>query len=139
MSLLHLQIRTTECLWQFNYPDNEQYTRKPGARGSTALQAGRSRVVPDKFVAIFHWRNPSGRTVALGSTQPLTEMSTKNISWGLTWTVPRADNLTTLKSGSLNLLEPSGPVQPCTGTAALLLYKKPCYRSAANIAYQNII
>ena len=25
---------------------------------------------------------PSGRTVALGSTQPLTEMSTRNISWG---------------------------------------------------------
>jgi len=26
--------------------------------------------------------NPSGRTMALGSTQPLTEMSTRNISWG---------------------------------------------------------
>ena len=26
--------------------------------------------------------NPSGRIVALGSTQPLTEMSTRNISWG---------------------------------------------------------
>jgi len=31
---------------------------------------------------IFHWHNPSGRTVALGSTQPLTEMSTRNVSWG---------------------------------------------------------
>jgi hypothetical protein len=27
-------------------------------------------------------RNPSGRTMALGFTQPLTEMTTKNISWG---------------------------------------------------------
>ena len=27
------------------------------------------------------WHNPSGRTMALGSTQPLTEMSTRNISW----------------------------------------------------------
>jgi hypothetical protein len=26
--------------------------------------------------------NPSGRTMALGLTQPLTEMSTRNISWG---------------------------------------------------------
>jgi hypothetical protein len=26
--------------------------------------------------------NPSGRTMALGSTQPLTEMSTMCISWG---------------------------------------------------------
>jgi len=24
-----------------------------------------------------------GRTIALGSTQPLTEMSTRNISWGV--------------------------------------------------------
>jgi hypothetical protein len=32
---------------------------------------------------IFHWPNPSGRTMALGSTQPLTEMSTRNISWGV--------------------------------------------------------
>jgi len=34
----------------------------------------------------FHSRwchNPSGRTMALGLTQPLTEMSTRNISWGV--------------------------------------------------------
>jgi len=30
----------------------------------------------------FHLHNPSGRSMALGSTQPLTEMSTRNISWG---------------------------------------------------------
>jgi hypothetical protein len=33
--------------------------------------------------------------MALGSTQPLTEMSTTNISWGLRRPVHRADNLTT--------------------------------------------
>ena len=27
-------------------------------------------------------KNPSDRTMALGSTQPLTEMSTSSISWG---------------------------------------------------------
>jgi hypothetical protein len=32
--------------------------------------------------AIFHWHNPSGRTMDLGLTQPLTEMSTRNIPWG---------------------------------------------------------
>jgi hypothetical protein len=32
---------------------------------------------------IFIDINPSDRTVALGSTQPPTEMSTRNISWGL--------------------------------------------------------
>ena len=30
---------------------------------------------------IFFLHNPSGRTMALGLTQPLTEMSTRNISW----------------------------------------------------------
>ena len=32
---------------------------------------------------IFHWHNPSDRTMALGSTQPLTEMSTRSIFWGV--------------------------------------------------------
>jgi len=31
-------------------------------------------------VSIFHLHNPSGRTIALGLTQPLTEMSTRCIS-----------------------------------------------------------
>ena len=39
--------------------------------------------IPDGVIGIFHWHNPSGRTMALGSTQPLTEMSTRNISWGV--------------------------------------------------------
>jgi len=30
----------------------------------------------------FSLHNPSGRIVALGLTQPLTEMSTSNTSWG---------------------------------------------------------
>jgi len=28
----------------------------------------------------FHWHNPSGRNMTLGLPQPLTEMSTRNIS-----------------------------------------------------------
>ena len=36
----------------------------------------------DGVIGIFHWHNSSGRTMALESTQPLTEMSTRNISWG---------------------------------------------------------
>ena len=34
-------------------------------------------------IGIFLSHNPSNRTVALGSTQPLTEMSTGSISWGV--------------------------------------------------------
>ena len=39
--------------------------------------------IPDGVNEIFHWHNPSGRTMALGSTQPLTEKSNRNISWGV--------------------------------------------------------
>jgi len=38
--------------------------------------------IPAGVIGIFHWHKPSGRTMALGSTQSLTEMSTRNISWG---------------------------------------------------------
>jgi len=39
--------------------------------------------IPDGVIGIFHCHNPSGRTMALGLTQPLTEMSTRNISRGV--------------------------------------------------------
>jgi hypothetical protein len=46
----------------------------------TMLQAGRSRVrFPIRF---FNWSNPSSRIIVLGSTQPLTEMSTRNLPTG---------------------------------------------------------
>ena len=38
--------------------------------------------IPDGVIGIFHWHNPSDRSMALGSTQPLTEMRTRSISWG---------------------------------------------------------
>jgi hypothetical protein len=39
--------------------------------------------IPDGVTGIFHRHNRFGRTMALGSTQPLTEMSTRNLSWGV--------------------------------------------------------
>jgi hypothetical protein len=39
-------------------------------------------LIPDGVIGIFHRHNPSGRTMPLGLTQPLTEMSTRNIFWG---------------------------------------------------------
>jgi len=74
---------------------------------------------------ILHWHNPSGRTMAMGSTQPLAEMSTRNTSWGektavaYRWQSYHLHVSTALKSGSLNLMQPSGPVQICTGIAFL--------------------
>ena len=37
--------------------------------------------IPVGITGIFHWHHPSGRTVALRSSQPLTEMSTRCVSW----------------------------------------------------------
>ena len=75
--------------------------------------------IPEGIIEIFHWQNPSGRTMALGLTQPLTEMSTRNISWGIKsagaygWQPYRLHVLIVSKSGRLNFLEPSGPDQAC--------------------------
>jgi hypothetical protein len=38
---------------------------------------------PDEVIGFLNLPNPSSRTMALGSTQPLTEMSTRNLSGGL--------------------------------------------------------
>ena len=37
--------------------------------------------ISDHVIGIFHQHNPSGHTMVLGLTQPLTEMSTKSIFW----------------------------------------------------------
>ena len=37
--------------------------------------------IPDGVIGILLWHNPSSRTMALELTQPLTEISTRNISW----------------------------------------------------------
>ena len=82
----------------------------------TALQAGRSRV---RF-PIFHWHNPSSRTVALGSTQPLIVMITRNISWGGGVKVGQCVELTTLPPSYADRLEiwerqPPGTLRACPG------------------------
>jgi hypothetical protein len=60
------------------------------------LQTGRSPVrIPDE-VNFFNLPNHSSRTMALGSTQPLTEMSTTNLPGGKKRPARRADNLTAI-------------------------------------------
>jgi hypothetical protein len=49
--------------------------------GHAVAQLVEASSIPDGANEIFHY-NPSGRTVALELTQPLTEMSTRNISRG---------------------------------------------------------
>jgi hypothetical protein len=45
---------------------------------------------------LFNLPNPSGGTMALGSTTPLTEMSTRNLPGGKKRPAHRADNLTAI-------------------------------------------
>ena len=40
-------------------------------------------LIPDGIIGIFHSNNPSCSTMAMGLTRSLTEMSTRNISWGV--------------------------------------------------------
>jgi hypothetical protein len=74
--------------------------------------------ITDGVIGICDWHNPSGRTMALGFTQPLREVSTRNSSWakggwcvGLTTLPPCADCV------KIDLLELSGPVKACNGIA----------------------
>jgi hypothetical protein len=60
------------------------------------LQAARSPVRILDEVDFFNLPNPSRGTMALGSTQPLTEMSTMNLPSGKKRSARRADNLTTI-------------------------------------------
>jgi len=79
--------------------------------------------IPDYIIRIFHGNNPPGRIMALELTQPLTEISTKNISWrvkavgALGCQIYHLHVPIVLKSGSLKLLEPSGLDQACNGIA----------------------
>jgi hypothetical protein len=62
----------------------------------TMLQAGRSRVRVSMRWIFFNWPNPSSRTMALGSTQPLTKMSIRNLPGGKGRPARKADNLTAI-------------------------------------------
>jgi hypothetical protein len=70
---------------------------------ATSLKVAGS--ISDGVIGIFHWHNPSGRTMVLGSTHPPTEMSTTNISW---W-VKADDCLEIWKS------RPPGTLRACPG------------------------
>jgi hypothetical protein len=58
---------------------------KPGGRG-----------IESRLGEFFNLSNPSSRNMALGSTQPLAEMSTRNLPGGKGQPARKADNLTAI-------------------------------------------
>jgi hypothetical protein len=69
--------------------------------------------------------------MALVSTQPLTEMSTRKIPGGKGWLAHKADTLPTSmsrpsrKCGSLDVSQSHGPLRPVTGIAWPFLSRNP--------------
>jgi hypothetical protein len=52
--------------------------------------------IPDEVIGFLNWPNSSSRTMALGWTQPLTEISTRNLPGDKGRSACGADNLTAI-------------------------------------------
>ena len=123
-------------LLHWNPHDDPQYFQLLGSWGtrwcSWLRHCSTSRkvtdLIPDGVTEIFHWHNPSGCIMALGLTQPLIEMSTRNTSWGSRRPVHRADNLTTFMCwfswnlGVWTSWNPQGVSRPVMGLLYLYLW-----------------
>ena len=60
------------------------FSSPPYSRRASGGAVGLGRgLIHDGVKGNFHWHNSSGRTMVLGSTQPLILINTRNVSWGV--------------------------------------------------------
>jgi hypothetical protein len=90
-----------------------------------ATQRKAAGSISDEVTVSVSLRNPSSRTVALGSAQPVTEMNTRNLPGlergrrvGLTTTLPSMTRLFR-QCGIIDISQPYRPPLPVTGIALL--------------------
>jgi hypothetical protein len=114
--LIHKSPPLVPILSQMNSVRNTARAHGSVVGWGTMLQAGRSPVRVLDEVDFFNLHN-----LALGSTQPVTEMSATNLPGGKTRPARKADNLAAIcepnvwKCGCPKLSQPWGPPWPATG------------------------
>jgi hypothetical protein len=77
---LVMWMRGTRCSWLRHYATSRKVA------GS----------IPGEVIGFFNWSNPSSHTMALGLTQPLTEVSTRNLPGSKGLPARMADRLTAI-------------------------------------------
>jgi hypothetical protein len=84
--------------------------------------------IPDEVIGFFSWPNPSSHTMALGLTQPLTEVGIRNLPRSKGWprvmltTLPTSVSRLSTKCGNRYVSQTSGPPRPVTRVALPLPY-----------------
>jgi hypothetical protein len=79
-------------------PDLFQFiSHHPTLNGIDAVTSRKvASSISDQVIGFFNLPNPPSRTMTVGSTQPLTEMSTRNLPGGKRRPARKADNLTAI-------------------------------------------
>jgi hypothetical protein len=78
--------------------------------------------IPSEVIGFFNWPNSSSCTMTLGSTQPLTEMSTRILPRGKGTTSPPTVSRFTSSCRSLDISQSYEPPLPVTGVALPFYY-----------------